>query len=464
MTAILRWQAVAWWRLLLQADNAAKGGALIMAIAVAAASPRYWHQLGLAARELGGGSPGRLELILTALFVFWLFPQVGDDTLAISPHSLLRMPFSEARLFGIWVVSLLLSPVALLVTAASVLVWMPLGAGLHPWLGRLAAGAFFLASFGMGLLVAQSNDAPRLRKLAGLAAVVLAVAAAWRRTGLLDYLPARWVGGAVLGSGPWISLAALGGLAAACWGGAYLAFRQNLEGPRAGSAGTSTFLAAYSPPGRLGTLWKKDLVWQFRVLDWHRSLVVSVVFAAYFAGSVDASMDALWFGIGFAAVSSMGPAMNLFGLEGGPGVERLALLPVRGRDLLRQKDGVWLVCFVVVLLPMLVCGGYRFGMAAWAESMATVAAAAGLVLAWGNQMSVMYAERARVFRFMGSGPLLHNLVALVLALLPGVLAARGPGWGVPVVMLAAAVLWQISVQRAGDRLGYSWDWLRERLG
>ncbi len=172
-------------------------------------------------------------------------------------------------------------------------------------------------------------------------------------------------------------------------------------------------------PGRLGGLFRKDLREMLSLLDPYAAALLSLCGSAYriFAAHPDPAAFSIMSLLAALAMSTC--AQSLFGLDGGAGVTRYRLAPLRGWEILLAKDAALLAILCVVLLPLDYAPGLTFGLVA---------------LAVGHKSSILLELPQQRWRF-ASGNLAFGAMQTALGLGLGFLEhQRGP----VVLALAAA--------------------------
>src|SRR5262245_196712 len=133
-----------------------------------------------AARELAIGQTAVMDQLLFAVAAAWLYLRIENAIISIHPKDLIRFPLTTNSLLMVRIGSFFISPVAMLITAGSLLGALPLLSSPRPFIGVAAAILFFVmaASLGLSLSHMMSSAALRIRLMIVTAIVIVPLGAA----------------------------------------------------------------------------------------------------------------------------------------------------------------------------------------------------------------------------------------------------------------------------------------------
>jgi hypothetical protein len=173
-------------------------------------------------------------------------------------------------------------------------------------------------------------------------------------------------------------------------------------------------------PGRFGGLVRKEQHEFRKLLDlWPGLLLVMAVSIASLFGPLPPIIRQAIIVIVF--VMNTNVIMNCFGLNSSAELNRYAILPLRGRDVLLIKNlglTVIVAAQLILLIPIAV---WRSGLR---EAAAEVLVAAVLLLshlAWGNLVSVSAPFKMQLYRFASSGEPVTAMAGSTVGSAPGVI-------------------------------------------
>ncbi len=95
VSAILHFQWRAYWRRFRNARNISTSNVGVLVLFGGIGVVRYVQQLPGVAAQLTQGETRQYEMLLTAVFLVWLFPVLGESRRSISSRALLHTPLSN---------------------------------------------------------------------------------------------------------------------------------------------------------------------------------------------------------------------------------------------------------------------------------------------------------------------------------------------------------------------------------
>ncbi len=430
---LLRWQWLAYWRRILRGGTAAKTNLLVLGLLAAAGFARYLTFLQDATKQAKAGNTSPLELVIVGILLMLLQPGWDAGKLALGERDLARFPISGVNRFGIRVLSRFIPPaswVFVLVWAAGI--W-PVLALPSPVFGTAAYLFITGAAFAAGLTL---SDLSRTAK------AVLPVRLIWLGTAAMaglwwfflhtvPPLPSHLVIAA--GRGQLLAVLSAFTLAAIA---SYAAWR------------ALPWMLSESPPAersrqarssRQVTLFRRELRLQAKLTEIRTAWVISAALAVYLVSASHPEPDALRVMLGVLAYFSVGVAMNSFGLDGAPGVDRFLLLPVASREIVLPKNQVFAIAIAGPAILLTVLAAIRFG---WREGTADLLEALALcfaALAWGNITSVRRPERSDG----AAGNVIDQFVAMAaigLTTAAAIGALRGAGPAAPAYVFGLVLI------------------------
>lgn len=430
---LLQWQWLAYWRRILRGGTAAKTNLLVLGLLAAAGFARYLTFLQDAVKQAKAGNASLLELLVAGILLMLLQPGWDAGKLALGERELARFPLAGMHRFGMRVLSRFIPPVSWVF----VLVW---AAGIWPVLAlprpAFAATAYLLltgAVFAAGL--ALSDLSRTAKAILPVRLIWLGTAAAgglwWVFLQTVPPLPSHLVIAA--GRGQLLAVLITFMLAAIACYAAWLAL---------------PWMLSQSPPAersrqarsaRQVSLFRREMRLQSKLTEIRTAWVISAALAIYLVSASHPEPDALRVMLGVLAFFSVGVAMNSFGLDGAPGVDRFLLLPVESREIILPKNQVFAIASAGPAILLAVLAALRFG---WREGTADLLEALALcfaALAWGNITSVRRPERGDG----AAGNVIDQFIAMAaigLTTAAAIGALRGAGASAPAYVFGLAAI------------------------
>jgi hypothetical protein len=167
------------------------------------------------------------------------------------------------------------------------------------------------------------------------------------------------------------------------------------------------------PPGKLGGLVQKNVRQLLSVLDTYVALVLSLVCISYrlFTRHPDPEASVILALLIALALSTQ--AQCLFGLDLPWGILRYRLLPLRGYEILLAQDAAFLVILLILVAPLAPLPGLAAGLVA---------------LGLGHHASVLRPMQQHRWRFTGGTIFPFGFLQVILMLSTGVAVARQSVW------------------------------------
>ena len=185
------------------------------------------------------------------------------------------------------------------------------------------------------------------------------------------------------------------------------------------------------------TLLTRELRLQLRLFEVRTALLIALALCVYLATADHPEPDALRVILGVLGFITMAVPMNVFGLDGVSGFDRLLLLPIRSASVLREKNKSFMLALGIPMFPLAAFAAWRFG---WLEGTANLLEGIGILfvaMAWGNIASVRHpGTEANV-------NIVDQVVAMIAIAIPpavaiGVLRGPAPKAGLSYLALAVA--------------------------
>ncbi len=388
MAELLKWQWLAYWRRILRGGTSVKGNLLVMGLLAVPALARYGTFLRDVRKQTAEGNTSLLEILLAALLLLCLQPGWDAAGLAIGTRDMARFPLSAPHRFGLRVLSRFVSPISWAFVAFIAGGIWPVLALRHP-LHSAAAYLFLMAAgFAAGLAVSDLSQTAKAALPIRLAWLALAVGAglwwAWTRT--FPPLPSHLV--ILAGAGQWWAIlfaVILAGIAAYC---ARCALPWMLKhSPRKGRSRPAR-------SARRMSLLSRELRLQSKLAEVRKNWLISSALGLYLVVADRPEPDALRVMLGVLAFLSIAVAMNSFGFDGVPGLDRFLLMPLKSIRIFLAKNRAFAIAVCGPTLPLAILAAWRFG---WREGTADLLEGCALcfaMLAWGNITSVLRPENA----------------------------------------------------------------------
>jgi hypothetical protein len=194
-----------------------------------------------------------------------------------------------------------------------------------------------------------------------------------------------------------------------------------------------------APPatGQRFPLWRKELRYYGRTLDFYIALIVSIAAAL-------SECFGRWLTPGKATVPflllallQMPAMLNPFGLDGARQIDRYRLFPVRYRELLEQKHLALTTLFVASALPLIAAIAWK---SSFADSCSAALRLALVMASWLlTGLLLMHTQAAREIR-MAMGSISGSDMSLLLALISAALLSAVP---LAVVLAQPAGAWRL---------------------
>lgn len=183
-------------------------------------------------------------------------------------------------------------------------------------------------------------------------------------------------------------------------------------------------------PGPLNQLIRKNLREMLSTLDFYCALLLSLAAMVYRVFGLALPAEGLLAITVLIVLALSSYAQCLFGLDGAGGLGRYRLLPLRGWQILAAKDAAFLLVAIPLTLPLAPLAG---------------TGAALVALALGHEPAVVRPRKQTRWRFSSGAPVIYGLFQAVLM----TMAAAGIFFNTPLVLLACAAVWALSVWHYG---------------
>jgi hypothetical protein len=440
-------------------------------------------RLSRAAQELAAGQTNSMDALLWTFCLLWLFVLVEDASVSLTSRDLRTFPIHVGPLLGVRVLSLFCSPVALLIGLGSLISLWPFFSARHTVLGGAAALLLFALALGLGMSTSHllSEAGLRRRLLAPVAITSIALGAFFLTQGLQGIEPLRAsmalmpphlvsaVAVAATPSATLIPLITLVAISASVWYLLVWSFRRSLFDQPAKRAEGRAADSVLWFPGRFGALVRKEQYYFRKLLDfWPGLLLVLAVSVASLFGPLPPVVRQSSILIVF--VLNTNAIMNCLGMDTGAELNRYAILPLRGKDVLLIKN-LGLAMIVAAQLAWLIpTAAWKSGLL---EAHAEIIVAAVLLLShltWGNMVSVTAPFKMQFYRFASNGAPLTAMVGSTIGSAPGVMVlvllqseSSFSALGIVVILLLVIAVYLVSLHYSGRRLEHRRPIIGERL-
>lgn len=466
---IFRYQWRAFWRRFVRTRHSAQFYLTVFAGLGVVCATILPKALLRAAEELPAGQTTSMDAVLWLFCALWLLVLVEDASVSLTSRHLRTFPIGVGRLLAVRVLSVFCSPVAWLVGVGSLTGLWPFFFAHQTVLGSAAALLLFALALGLGMSVSHVLGVAELRRklLAPAAVISIALGAVfftervhgteqWRAA--LLFMPPHLV--TAISVAPTLSatmspLVALAVIAVAVWFLLSWSFRRSVFGQPGKPAMGRTAESVLWFPGRFGGLVRMEQHYVRKLLDvWPGLLLVAAVSVASLFGPLPPIVRQSIIVLVFVFNTHL--LMNCFGLNTSAELNRYAILPIRGTDVLLVKNLGLAVVVAAQLVLLILTAVWRSGLLeAGAETLeATVLLLSHL--AWGNLASVVSPFKMQFYRFASGGPPLTATFGSTIGSAPGVvvivlLQSESPWAGAMIasVLLLVLAIYRVSLQYSG---------------
>jgi len=466
---ILTYQWRAFWRRFIRTRHRAQFFLTVLAVLGWASVAILPASLSRAAQELAAGQTTSMDAVLWTFCGLWLFVLVEDASVSLTSRHLRTFPIDVGRLLIVRILSIFCSPVAVLIALGSVISLWPFLFARQTVLGGAAALLLFALALGSGMSVSHLLGVPELRRklLAPVAVISTVLGAVFFTQGLpsIEQLPAvvavspphlvSAVSVAATPSAAMIPLFTLVAISAVVVSLLFWSFRRSVfaqsDKKAAGRAADSVLWF----PGRFGGLVRKEQHEFRKLLDpWPGLLLVVAVSVASLFGPLPPIVRQAIIVIVF--VMNTNVIMNCFGLNSSAELNRYAILPLRGKDVLLIKNLGLTVIVAAQLTLLILTAVWRSGLL---EAAAEVLLATVLLLshlAWGNLVSVTSPFKMQFYRFTSHGEPLTAMAGSTIGSAPGIVVlfllhsdSSWPAATMAGVLLLSLAVYLVSLHHSG---------------
>jgi len=480
---ILRYQWRAFWRRFIRTRHRAQFYLTVLTVLVGAFVTILPERLSRAAQELSAGQTTSMDGVLWTFGVLWLFVLVEDANVSLTTRHLRTFPIDTRRLLFVRILSVFCSPVALLIACGSVFSLWPLLFARQTILGTIAA----LLLFALALVSAMCASTVlsvaewRRRLLAPMAVIGIALGAVFLAQGVQGVArlrtvaagtPPNLVSAVSVAATPLAVIVPLTTLvvmnAVVClllfW-----SFRRSVFGESAKQPTGRSVDRVLWFPGRFGGLVRMEQHYFRKTLDvWPGLLLVLAVSVASLFGPLPPIVHQSIIVIVF--LFNINVIMNCFGLNTSAELNRYAILPLRGTQVLLVKNlGLTVIvgAQLALLIPIAIWRSGPF------DAGAEVLAATVLLLAhlaWGNLVSVTAPFKMQFYRFASNGAPLTTMVGGTIGSTPGIVVlsllnseSSVSAAAIAGVLLLSLVVYLVSLHWSGRRFEHRRHIIAERL-
>ncbi len=462
LIGLLRLQWIAYWRRISRAGTAGKNNLVVLGLITLMGGARYFTVLKGLTLDARKGNFAGVDLLAAGVLAVCLMPLWDEGSKNIGPRDLSRFPLTAAQRFVARIWGRVIAPMSWIAGLFCLSLFAPLAVSSHSFCAVTGGVAFLWMSWMLGLSASHFLSTARGKAVMTVLLVMALAGAAllWFRMGrgsaaALTWLPSHLV--TLTAQGSWAACASLAALALACSLFAFVSLTWMLE-----TAPAAVTRKTVSSP-RITVLGKEVRYFaRMETVVW----LILAAFAFYLATAAAPEADALRAVLMFTSIFTAGSAMNSFGPDGTAGLDRYALWPLTGWQVIATKNRAAMLLACARWSPILILACWRFG---WHEAMYGTVEAASLVLAtlaWGNVTSVRHPSSGSDAG--ESLSLIDQMIALVASGLPGALTIgilRGPGSVAPAAMFGmlavCGALYAVSLRWSADYYRRSFDTIRE---
>jgi hypothetical protein len=317
---------------------------------------------------------------------------------------------------------------------------------------------FILFSWLTGLTVAQLISVAFWRSV-GAIIVVAGVFFAGSRTSssilqLLSYSPGTLVSHAALGEQVWSQLLILAVLTVLALAAAVWSFQSSLDSVEPSSSQKSRRSLLFL--GKTGPLSAKDFRYFRRLLDPYFGLLASALGCFYLLSADTPTPEVFWIFIVLVFFPNAILTFNAFGLDSQSVIDRYALLPLSGREIIWSKNRAYVATMLLELAPLFVLGTWRLGPSTVVLGIIEAALLSLAYLIWGNTIAVTHRFKMQFYRFSSGGSPIDALAGVIFGSVPGAIALQvfgGSKWWVALIMLIVyGVLYWCSLTWSGRKV------------
>lgn len=460
VTAILRFQWRAYWRRFRSAKSISAGNAGVLVLFGAIGLVRYLQQLPVVAAQLAQGETQRYETLLGAVFLVWLFPVLGESHRGISSRALLHTPLTNRELFLIRFGSIFISPFTWILTAASLALVYPITRAANPLAGVVALLVFILFALSLSLTIAHMLSNRLLRRW--LIALVIAAVGSWLVTGrlssIVSWMPHHLVAEVAVAAKPFGSFGVLVFITIVSVVLSLWTFKGSLQPGDTRRSQKFNFVGFSLLPGKFGVLLKKDFRYLIRLLDLYLALAVAIMLSIYLAASPEPSPPVFRVVLVLLYLPLIAIASNCFGLDSALGLDRYAIFPLRGREILLTKNLSFFVIVISLFAAVLPFAWSRFDAGVVALGLIEAVLIGLAYLTWGNWRSIKEPYKILFYRFASGGSTVDAIMGMLFGSLPGAIMAAllyrenyGALWKIVLLVIVYVALYFVSVTWVGRR-------------
>ena len=444
---ILHCQWRAYWRRFARHGHFNAGNQGILLLVGALIFVRYIQALKVAGVELSHGKSRMVENLLLGLFLAWLFPLLSNSRVSITLSDLKHFPLLLKELFLIKTGTLFIAPISWMIVTASVALVFPLLNAPNPVAAIIAALLFFVFAWLAGLTVSQLVAIPIWRKILFAVLVIVSASICYYvvRNGSLPgfFITTQLVTRAALGqslSTVFVTLTVLviAAVVTTAWSFKASVSLDDSSGPQPGRQ----FIRLFGLAGGLST---KDFRYYRRLLDPYFGLLASGLGCLYFVIADTASPEVFWIFILIVFFPSASLSFNSFGLDDRSAMDRYALLPLSGKQIMFSKNQAYLATLALQLVPLFLFAQWRLAVVQVAWGMIEAVLLALAYLTWGNLIAVTHRFRMQFYRFSSGGSPIDGLVGVFFGTLPGAIAIKlfpeNVVWVSVLILLYSAMYW-----------------------
>ena len=399
-----------------------------------------------------------LERLLLGIFLVWLFPLMSNARLSVTTRAIQHWPLSLKQLFIVKSVSLFISPFAWMIVGASLGISYSLAYAPNPLAGISAALLFIILSWLIGLTVAQLVSIAFWRTVGAIIVVAGLFFAGSRNSSsilqLLSFSPVTTVARAALGERVWFQLLILSALTVLAFAAALWSFRSSLESIEQSSSQKSKSSPLFF--GKTGPLSAKDFRYSRRLLDPYFGLLAGALGCFYLLSAATPTPEVFWIFIVLVFFPNAVLTFNAFGLDSQSVLDRYALLPLNGREIIWSKNRAYVITMLLELAPLFILATWRIGPTAMFFGLIEAAMLSLAYLTWGNMIAVTHRFKMQFYRFSSGGSPIDALAGVIFGSVPGAIALQlftGSRWWVALIMLVVyGVLYWGSLTWSGRKV------------
>lgn len=468
---LLRYEIVSYWRRAFSVRGRYDSGSIFLILIILAFFYAYFSILKSTATALSKNNTQNLNLLLGIAFFIWFLPASESLSLLAQRNKILYFPLKKIHFITNHLLTIFLLPTSLFAIIITLAAIYPLAFAKNPFAGLVAFTVFMTIAVFVNFSFVNLLKTRIFRVIAFLLCLIfvslLITETATFQTASV-YLPTEIIARIINGQSGFEAFILLFFYSLVALLLAVFSSRRILDV----SSETNKFsrlavLERLNFPVKFGNLLKKDIIFSWKLLDCHFSLLVTLICAVALIALEGLSFQMFNGFIVFSATMNGSLAFNIFGLETRESIERYEIFPLTAREIIKTKNlSLAAVVFMQTffLFPLVF---WRFGAVYFIVSVIKVASITMLYAAWGNVLSVRHPFKVYFYQFsfggsipdMLAGVLLISLVAIFSEVLTAENIVSKLIVNVLITFICAG-LYLLSLNRTAKNLSSNWEKIR----